>query len=367
MNTAQLSPLAIDLGMTSPIFGFSHSLEVTVALTLAGGFAVLGVARDSPEEITALIAAVRDRVGDRKFGVDLMFPKLAGQESSAGHARERLPQEHLDFVKNLMNACDIPPATKPNFFTHSVRNQELFSAQVDAVLGSSVDLLACGVGVPPLVIADAKRRGKRTAALVGSPKHAVHAKAAGVDILVAQGSEAGGHTGNIGTMALAPQILEVADGLPVLVAGGINHGAQIAATLALGAQGAWLGTAWLTTTEHGLHASLVAQLIAGQSEDTIISRSHSGKPCRLLKGGWTDAWHADNAPTPLSMPYQQSLTGPLVAAVEEHGIESLLYTPAGQSIAWCKKVESVAEVVRRLDSQTQHALDRLLAMSAAAA
>ena len=198
------------------------------------------------------------------------------------------------------------------------------------------------------------------ASLVGAPKHAQSALAAGVDILVAQGNEAGGHTGLITTLVLVPQILEIAGNIPVIAAGGIGHGRQIAAVLAMGAQGAWLGTSWLTTTEHALGEVAVAKLIAAGSEDTLLTRSHSGKSCRVTKSGWTDEWHAPGAPDPLPMPYQQALTGPLVAAVEEHGIASLYYSPAGQSVAWSCKVESTRDVMDRLVSETRQSLDALV-------
>lgn len=345
--------------MSSPIFGFSHSEEVTVALTLAGGFAVLGVAKDSPEHISRIIERVRERVGGRRFGVDLMFPKLAGNETSARETYRRTPAGHRLFVENLAKSHGVPAATKPSFFTHQVRNQELFEAQTAAVIDSSVDLLACGVGVPEHVVAAAKKKGKVTAALIGSPKHARAALATGVDILVAQGSDAGGHTGSIGTFTLVPQVIELAGCTPVLLAGGVGHGSQVAAALAMGAQGVWLGTIWLATHEHALHPALVEQLLQAGSDDTVISRSHSGKPCRLLDGAWARAWSSKDAPEPLPMPYQQALTGPLIAGVEEHGITSLMYTPAGQSVAWCRERTSVAEVVARLRSETGAALAAL--------
>lgn len=358
------TPLCRKLGVRCPIFAFSHSLEVTVAVTLAGGFAVLGVARDDPETISRLIQQARERIGDRPFGVDLMFPKLTQEDGTLEGLKAQIPERHQAFVKELMDSREIPAATRDTFFTKGVRSQQLFEAQVEAVAVSSADFVAAAVGIPSQVIARLKRAGKMTAALVGKPSHAEAAITAGVDVLVAQGTEAGGHTGTIGTMALVPQVVAIAAGRPVLAAGGIGHGSQIAAALALGAQGAWLGTAWLTTREHGLPAALVEALINSGSEDTVISRSHSGKPCRLLAGGWTDAWHAKEAPSPLPMPLQQVLTGPLVAAVEEHGVASLLYTPAGQSVAWSRRVEAAADVVERLANEMRTALTDLQAQFA---
>ncbi|OAD85583.1 2-nitropropane dioxygenase [Comamonas thiooxydans] len=347
------------LGIQSPIFAFSHSVAVTVAVTNAGGFAVLGVARDAPEEIRKYIQEVRSQVGTKKFGVDLMFPKLADEDSTLEKVQANLPAGHKDFVEHLREKYQVPVATQTTFFTSTVRSKKLFEEQLNAVLESDVDAVATAVGIPREVMNAIKARGKIAMSLIGSPKHAMKALNAGVDILVAQGTEAGGHTGDISTMVLVPQIVEMARDVPVLAAGGIGHGSQIAAALALGAQGVWLGTAWLTTKEHQLAEGIVAKLLAANSDDTVISRSHSGKPCRLLKSGWTEEWSAPNAPTPLGMPLQQALTGNLLAGIEEHQVDALLYSPAGQSVAWSKKVEPVSEVMARLNREMSSALNRL--------
>jgi NAD(P)H-dependent flavin oxidoreductase YrpB (nitropropane dioxygenase family) len=163
----------------------------------------------------------------------------------------------------------------------------------------------------------------------------------------------------VGTFTLLPQVLDVAGDTPVIAAGGVGHGRQLAGALAIGAQAVWLGTLWLATDEHALAPALVDQLLLARSEDTLLTRSHSGKPCRVLGSGWTDEWHAPGAPEPLPMPYQQVLTGPLVAAVEEHSVTSLLYTPAGQSVAWVQQRETVQAVIDRLVAQARLALDNL--------
>lgn len=351
------TPLCRQLGIRYPIHAFSHSVDVTIRVTLAGGFAVLGAARDNPEDIARMIDRVRTAVGTRRFGVDLMFPKLSSNTNSREEIKRQLPATHTDFVANLKNKYSVPPATKPHFFTDTIRSQEFFEQQLEAVLSSSVDLVALAVGTPPPIVGRIKESGKIALALVGSPKHAHAAISAGVDILVAQGNDAGGHTGPIGTFTLVPQIIELAGKIPVIAAGGIGHGRQIAAALAMGAHGAWLGTAWLATQEHALPQAVVRKLLAAESADTMITRSHSGKTCRITKGGWTDEWHSPGAPDPLPMPYQHVLTGGLIAAVEEHEIDALLYTPAGQGVVWTKSVESVSEVMRKLIDQARSAME----------
>ncbi len=297
------------LGITVPIFGFSHSIEVTVSLAEAGGYPVFGAAREGPEKIREDIALIRRRLGKRPFGVDLMYPKLAGEESSREEARRKISSEHLAFVEKLRAKYSIPAPTKPNFFADRIRNQAFFRAQTEAVLESEVDAVVTAVGLPGEVIQAAKARGKTTFALVGAARHAMAARDAGIDILVAQGYDAGGHTGPVGTYTLVPQVVEAAQGLPVLAAGGVGHGRQIAAAFGLGAQGAWLGTAWLATKEYETPPVLLRKILAAKSEDTVITRSHSGKPCRVVRSSWSDEWDAEGAPKPLPMPYQHVLTG----------------------------------------------------------
>jgi len=358
------TPVCDLLCIERPIFGFSHSLEVAAAISRAGGYGVFGVARELPERIPALLARLREAVGGAPFGVDLMLPAgMPADETEAEAGRAALPEAHRAFVDGLRHKYAVPPATHRTFFTETIRSKALFAAQVDAVLAADVDGVATAVGLPPDVVARVRRAGKTTISLVGSPKHARAALAAGAQVLVAQGYDAGGHTGTIGTMSLVPQVVEAAGAVPVIAAGGITTGAQIAAALALGAQGAWLGTAWLAAAENHTHPILLAKLLAAGSEDTTITRAHSGKPCRVIRSAWSDEWAAAGAPAPLAMPWQQALTGELLAAVEEHGIEPLVYEAAGQSVAWLRQEEPTAEIYARLVRDTDSALARLAALA----
>ncbi len=347
------------LGIKVPIFGFSHSIDVTVALAEAGGFPVFGAAREGPGKIAEDIALLRRRLGTRPFGVDLMYPKLAGEESSREEARKKLPPRHVAFVEMLREKYAIPAATKPNFFADQIRNQAFFKAQTEAVLESGVDAVVTAVGLPKDVVQAAKARGKTTFALVGAARHATAAREAGIDILVAQGYDAGGHTGPVGTYTLVPQVVEASGGLPVLAAGGVGHGRQVAAAFGLGAQGVWLGTAWLATREYGTPEVLLRKILAAKSEDTVITRAHSGKPCRVVRSSWSDEWDAAGAPEPLPMPYQHVLTGELLAAIEEHQVDPLVYEAAGQSVAWFNELTTVKAVVDRLVTETRAALQAM--------
>lgn len=353
------SKLCERLGLEWPIFGFSHSIDVTVALANAGCYPVYGAAWDMPEVIAQKMRIIRDRVGDRPFGINLMLPSSVGEETDRAAVEAALPAEHKAFVARLRDKYTVPPATKATFFSSQVRSQQLFSEQVDAAMASPANALASAIGTSAATVARARAAGKLTISLVGSPKHAKSVKAAGVDLIVAQGHDAAGHTGPIGTFSLVPQVVDIAGDTPVLAAGGVGCGRQIAAALALGAQGVWLGTAWLTAREHALDDILLEKVLAATAEDTVVSRAHSGKTCRMLKTAWTEEWDAAGAPAPLPMPRQQVLTGELLAAVNEHRIAPLMYTFCGQGVSYFSAQHSVPEIVDRLVGETKAALSAL--------
>ncbi|CAG9183129.1 hypothetical protein LMG23992_04904 [Cupriavidus laharis] len=347
------------LGIRHPIFGLAHSIEVAAAISNAGGLGIYAAARDGPNELARKLSALRDLCPDAPVGVDLLLPTALPGVSTPGDLAAAIPDGHRRFVDGLFDRFQVPPATEGNFFSQYVRSQALFEEQITAVAESRMDVFAAGVGTPADSIARVRRAGMTTIALVGAVKHARKAIEAGVDVLVAQGYDAGGHTGTIGTFTLVPQIIAAAEGRPVLAAGGIGAGSQIAAALAMGAQGAWLGTVWLGSSEHRLPAALTDKLLAATSEDTVLTRAHSGKPCRVVRSAFSDAWEAADAPAPLDMPYQQALTGRLLAAVEEHQIAPLMYEAAGQSVAWVQEVEPVARIMDRLVRETRQSLDSL--------
>ena len=346
-------------GIERPIFGFAHSVAVTAAISRAGGLGVYGATMDEPDEIRDKARQLRALCGDRPFGIDLLLPSGVGDETDRAKVAADLPQGHKDFVAGLAERYAVPPPTEKTFYGRNVRSQTLFRRQVEAALDCEADVFAAAVGVPAAVIAEAKAAGKRTISLVGAVKHAEKAVAAGVDLIVAQGYDAGAHTGRIGTFSLVPQVVDAAQGIPVLAAGGVGHGRHLAAALALGAQGVWLGTAWLTAVEHRLDEVTLRKLLAAGSDDTVISRSYSGKTLRMIRTAWSDEWDAPGAPEPLPMPFQQVLIGDFLAGVRQHRIEPLMWEPAGQSIAWFNEVATVSEIMDRLTAEAEAALAAL--------
>jgi len=343
------------IGIEKPIFGFSHSIAVTAAISNAGGLGVYGATHHLPDEITEIARQLRQLCGDRPFGIDLLLPQAVGDETDLDKVRAGLPEEHLAFIRGLEEKYNVPAPKKPAFFADNLRSQPLFASQVEAALASEADVFAAAVGVPPSVIARAKAAGKTTIGLVGAPKHARKALEAGVDVLVAQGHDAGAHTGKIGTFSLVPQVVDIAGNTPVLAAGGVGSGRHLAAALALGAQGVWMGTAWLTTEEHAVDDIILGKLLAAQSDDTLISRSHSGKTLRMIRTAWSDEWEAPGAPEPLKMPYQQALIGKFLAGINEGRIAPLMWEAAGQSIAYFNELSTVGKIIDRIMSEAEAA------------
>ncbi|MEM7080575.1 MAG: nitronate monooxygenase [Pseudomonadota bacterium] len=344
------SPLCDRLGIRYPIFGFAHDVDTVAAISRAGGYGVYGATRRFPAEITDELQAIKAQLHDEPFGVDLVLPPGMPEHNSREAIEAEIPAQHKAFVDRLIDKYKVPPASEPGMRTRFIRSAEIEQAQLRAVLDSSVDMFACGIGAPPDAIAEAKALGKTTLALIGSPHHVRRAVDAGVDILVAQGYDAGAHTGPIGTYSLVPQIVDAAGDIPVLVAGGVATGRHVAAALAMGAQGVWMGTAWLLSREHQSHMHPVntQKLIAAGSADTVITRSESGKTFRQVRSGWSQEWEAADAPEPLKMPYQDVLVGDLLGAIEEHDIEPLIHSGAGQSVGYFNEISPVADIMAAL-------------------
>ncbi|MDB5827751.1 MAG: 2-nitropropane dioxygenase [Variovorax sp.] len=352
-------PLCDRLGIRHPIFGFSHSVDVCVAVAHAGGFPVLGLARELPAEIPHILAEISARMAGMPYGIDLMLPSQVPDAASLESVRAQLPAQHVAFVEGLRERFGVKPPEQPSFFTTQVRTKALFDDQIEAVLASDAHAIATAIGLRADLIERAKARGKLTFSLVGSVRHARKALDMGVEVLVAQGYDAGGHTGTVGTLSLLPQVIAEAGTVPVLAAGGIATGAQILGVMGMGAQGAWLGTLWMGAKENHTPPALLRRLIESGSEDTLITRAHSGKPCRVVRSAWIDAWDASGAPAPLGMPLQQALTGDVFASMHEYDNAELIYEAAGQSVFAIERETTVADQMRVLVDDMQAAWARL--------
>jgi NAD(P)H-dependent flavin oxidoreductase YrpB (nitropropane dioxygenase family) len=349
-------------GIHYPIFAFSHCRDVVAAVSLAGGMGVLGTTRYSPEQLERELTWLDGKLDGKPYGVDLIF---AGE--AAGGVDE-LPEGHRQFVRSLVERFGIPPSSGNTLEQHGVGRNLVMTAQHareiwDVAQRHPVRLLASALGPAPAEIAAvAKTKGMLIAGLIGRVEHVRRHVAGGSDLVVATGTEAGGHCGEIGTLTLVPQIVRAAGDLPVLAAGGIATGEQIAACLALGAQGVWTGSLWLTTTESDLDPIVKRKLVAARSEDTIRSTAMTGKPSRQLANAWVRAWHEPGAPAPLPSPWQGMLNeGALVGAYERR-MEDLMGTPAGQGIGLMRHEESVRDVFHRLLEEYGTAAERAQAL-----
>jgi NAD(P)H-dependent flavin oxidoreductase YrpB (nitropropane dioxygenase family) len=237
-------------------------------------------------------------------------------------------------------------------------------SHVDIALKHRPVLIANALGTPPNdVIEQCHAAGLKVAALAGAPKHAVSHVANGVDIIVAQGYEAGGHTGEIASMVLTPDIVDaVGPDVPVLGAGGIGSGRQIAASLSLGAQGVWTGSIWLGTEEYRNLASNTGwetAFLRATSSDTVRTRIYTGKPARLLKTKWTEAWAEEGAPAPLPMPLQNLLVSDAHNRINASGDPDVISMPVGQIVGRMNEVRPVAEVMADLVAEFEATVKKL--------
>ncbi|MBW0014226.1 nitronate monooxygenase family protein [Mycobacterium sp.] len=306
------------LGVEFPICAFSHCRDVVAAVTNAGGFGILGAVAHSPQRLESELSWIEERTGGKPYGVDLLLPpKYVGAEQGgidAGRARQMLPDEHRAFVEDLLNRYGVAPAADPPRASSGGLNisPKGYEPLLDVAFGHNIRLIASALGPPPSDLVErAHGQDVLVAALAGTTEHARRHAAAGVDLIVAQGTEAGGHTGEVATMVLVPEVVDAVSPTPVLAAGGIARGRQIAAALALGAEGVWCGSVWLTTEEAETSPVVREKFLAASSSDTVRSRSMTGKPARMLRTAWTDEWERPESPAPLGMPLQTALvSGP---------------------------------------------------------
>ncbi len=344
-----------------PILAFSHCRDVVAAVSRAGGLGVLGAVAHSPEQLEIDLAWIEAEIGDRPYGVDLIIPaKYAGQDDggiSMDDITAMIPDEHREFLAELLDRYDVPEMPDDESGRWGGTQEAPFSAnaaepQIEISLAHRPALIANALGPPPAYLIEAAHEaGVKVAALAGKAVHAERHVQAGVDLIVAQGYEAGGHTGEIGSMVLIPEIVDAVAPVPVLGAGGIGRGRQMAASMALGAEGVWCGSVWLTTEEAETHPVVKEKMLTATSADTIRSRSLTGKPARQLKSAWTDEWQREDTPDPLGMPLQPILTAAAQRRIDraakdtESGAGKLANYFVGQVVGTMNNVKPAGQVV----------------------
>jgi NAD(P)H-dependent flavin oxidoreductase YrpB (nitropropane dioxygenase family) len=358
------------LGIEFPIFAFTHCRDVVAAVSNAGGLGVLGAVGFSPEQLKVELDWIDEHVGDKPYGVDIVIPgKYEGMgEMDAAKLESDLesmiPAETRAFAKRLYAEQGVPELPEEEK-APALLGWTLATATplIDEALShDKVRLIANALGTPPAeVIADIQHSGRLVAALCGSAHQAMKHKEAGVDIVIAQGTEGGGHTGEVGSMVLWPEVIDAVAPTPVLAAGGIGSGRQMAAALALGAQGVWTGSLWLTVEEADTPPAQKQSLLEAGSRDTVRSRSWTGKPCRMLRNEWTEAWESPENPAPLGMPLQFMVTGEMVARAHHYAekAQPVAFNPVGQIVGRMNQVRKTKDVIYDMVEEAIEANERV--------
>jgi NAD(P)H-dependent flavin oxidoreductase YrpB (nitropropane dioxygenase family) len=360
------------VGVDFPLFAFSHCRDVVAAVSRAGGFGVLGGSTFTPESLEVELQWVDDHVDGKPYGVDILVPEhqFATGGATIAELATQLPAKHRAFVADLLDrygveltlsgeGADLPPATSP----------EMGAALMDVAFRHPIRLIANALGIaPPWMIERGKAEGVAVAALVGAKEHALRQVDAGVDLLVAQGTEAGGHCGEVSTLVVVPEVIravrEVRE-VPVLAAGGIMTGEQMAGCMAMGAAGVWTGSVWLATTESEVSETFRQKMVTARSRDTVRSTARTGKPSRQLRSPWHDAWEGADSPGSLPLPLMSILSSPAFASIDRAAdagspsARELVSYWVGQGVGLVDRVRSAEQVVHDFMSECADAVERM--------
>ena len=371
MNSAICDLLDIEF----PLIAFSHCRDVVVEVSKAGGFGVLGAARYNASTLEKELSWIDEHIDGKPYGVDLIAPtSMAGTEpiQPTKKIKKQVPQEYFDFASGILERHDIDSTDVyvTDFDSNSFLTQDGAASIIDVAFGHPIKLIANALGVPPPYMIDlGKEKGVLTAALIGTREHAIKQVEAGVNIVVASGTEAGGHCGDVSTLVLIPEVCSVLkdSGVPVLAAGGIVTGGQMAACMAMGAAGVWTGSVWLTCAESDTPPVLKEKMLQASSRETVRSRSRTGKHSRQLRSPWTDAWESNAAPKPLAMPLQSQVTeNPLakvtkLAEIGHEGARQLSTSWVGQGVGLMSSTQSAKAIVYEFMQDYLVASERLRA------
>ncbi len=313
---------------------------------------MLGTTRQDVQELARDLCWLDNELGGALYGVDLLFPaRSLGDDLS--HLRATLPPDHVEWVEALRHRFAIPDPRSNDEYAREADNliptHKGAREKFDIAMSHGPRIVASALGPAPRdLVEEVHALGRLVAGLVGAPGQATKHVVSGADLVVAQGTEAGGHTGEITTLVLVPQVVDEVPGVPVLAAGGIGDGRQVAAALALGAQGVWTGSIWLATSESDVQDEVKAKLFAASSRDTVRSRCLTGKPIRQLRTPWVNAWEEADAPAPLPAPQQGLLVRDTMAGIFDHRVAPLMGTAVGQTVGFMKGTHRVRDVMDRL-------------------
>ncbi len=371
------SPICEMLEIEFPLVAFSHCRDVVVAVSKAGGCGVLGAVGMSPEQLEKELKWIDEHIDGKPYGVDVLIPnKMVGKDEKFNPEKlaKMIPQEYADFRTDVLenHGIEAPELreidTAGSGFAENTQSDGA-KALLDVAFNHPIKIIANALGVPPdWMIEMGKKNNCKVAALLGTAQHAINQVKAGVDILVVSGTEAGGHCGSVSTMVLIPEVHEAIQpygDVPILAAGGIVTGKQMAAAMAMGASGAWCGSVWLTTIESEVDPIVKEKMVAANSSQTVRSRSRTGKHSRQLVTPWTEAWESESAPEPLPMPLQPMVAEPALQKVNKlaagghEGAKDLATYWVGQGVGLMNQSISASDVVQEFKEDFINAYERL--------
>jgi NAD(P)H-dependent flavin oxidoreductase YrpB (nitropropane dioxygenase family) len=358
-------------GAEFPLFAFSHCRDVVAAVTNAGGFGVLGGSSFTPESLEEELAWIDRQVEGKPYGIDILFPEnmpASAKNVTAEQLAAQIGERHIQFVVDLLNRNGIKASAtdvvRPS--AGMMTAESTATALLDVAFRHPIRMVVNALGIaPPQMVARAKAAGVPVGALVGAKEHAIRQVKAGVDFLVAQGSEAGGHCGEVSTLVLVPEVVRAVPSVPVLAAGGIMTGEQMLACMSMGAQGAWTGSVWLATAEAETSPVFREKMVEAASRDTVRAKVRTGKPSRQLRSKWHEAWEAPDSPGPLPMPLMGILAQPafaLINSAAEAGnpqARELVSYFVGQGVGLVDAVRSARSVVQTFKEEFAAAYERL--------
>ena len=374
-----VNELCSDFGIEYPIFAFSHCRDVVAAVSRAGGMGVLGILAMPPDQIEIELDWLDRHSGGRPYGVDVVVPvntvdreqKLTDPATVRRRLRAMIPDAHWEYAEKLMAEHGVPSMTaqerEERYGGADSATGGLTASggaeQIDTVLGRRPPFVVSALGPPPAsMIERVHAYGGKVGTLVGKPHQAARGARAGVDVIIAQSYEAAAHTGEIGSMVLTPDVVDAVGDVPVLAAGGIGSGRQMAAAMSLGAQGVWTGSIWLTTTESESEPAAIRRMLGMTATDTVRSRAQTGKPNRQMRTAWTEAWDDPKGPGSLPMPLQYILYAEYTDRARRAGVYDLVGTPVGQVVGRMSAVRSVATVLQEIVEEYIATVERMSAV-----
>ena len=352
------------LGIEYPIVAFTHCKDVAVAVINAGGFAVMGEALHTPDQIAADIKWIRERVNGKPFGIDLVLPSSVPEEKTLDQLLAMIPPEHREYEQMIKRKYNVPdPKTAPDIYHWGGLDQKRAMDQMEVIFDERVPVFASGLGSPAFLLKRAHELGMQVWGLVGKPRQAKRQIEAGTDVIIAQGYDAAGHTGNIGTFSIVPQVVDAArgTGVAVIAAGGVVTGRHLAAALALGADGVWTGSLWLTSRESDVNLPLKERLLEAETEDAVISDCISGYTMRTTRSPWHDSWMNPDAPKVLKPPLQMMLSANYIQGSLDYQRKDLMTEAAGQGIHYITEMKPARQILSDIVEEALDVFDRFAA------